>query len=349
MTSTTSSLQRVFIGLVAFGVCYLLGMLYTMDLSDLHPRIKPRHITEKEIRGPTYHKHKIDPMDVNLRESYESRRSLIDIAKPHLLSRREILSYHRETLDYPVDPTESVQFYESLRNEANDVLMQCDTCALVSNSGQLLDSRAGDDIDLAQCVFRLNAAPSLGYELDVGRRTTARIVSHRSISDLAGNATELLSRNRFLQNVFLHGPEYKFNTGKAPAILQSLLQKYTDVGFYKLSKIAESRLDKEYEMHTGKSRVSTGTEYSTGLYALSVMTDVCNNVVVYGMIPETYCSEHPTSKVPYSYYKPQSAPECLIYQYHEEIESGGHRLMTERRVFKAWALSNNITFSHPRW
>ena len=47
------------------------------------------------------------------------------------------------------------------------------------STGHMIYSRLGDQIDSAQCVFRLNAAPTLAHELDVGRKTTARVLSSR--------------------------------------------------------------------------------------------------------------------------------------------------------------------------
>ena len=43
--------------------------------------------------------------------------------------------------------------------------------------GHITHSRRGDEIDEAECVFRLNSAPTIGYELDAGRKTTVRVVS----------------------------------------------------------------------------------------------------------------------------------------------------------------------------
>ena len=37
------------------------------------------------------------------------------------------------------------------------------------------------------------------------------------------------------------------------------------------------------------NRISSGSELSTGLYALLVMRDVCSDIKVYGMSPEDYC------------------------------------------------------------
>ncbi|XP_077977177.1 alpha-N-acetyl-neuraminyl-2,3-beta-galactosyl-1,3-N-acetyl-galactosaminide alpha-2,6-sialyltransferase-like [Glandiceps talaboti] len=347
--TATSALLKPFITLVCMGVCFqILMVFYTMESPD-HPRIKPRHVTEKEVRGPTYHIHKIDPMNIDLREKYDSRRSLIDAAKPHFMSRREILSYHREILEVPPEGLTTSDFYDQISEDDDDMNMHCNTCSLVSNSGQLLYSNMGDEIDLAQCVFRLNTAPTYGYELDVGKRTTVRIVSHRSISDLAGNATALISQNKFLQHIIFHGPQYKFSSGKTPSELQYLTEKYNNVEFHKLSKTAETLADKEWETHTGKSRISTGTEYSTGFYALMLMRNLCENIVVYGMIPETYCSDNTINKVPYTYFDNPSLPECLVYRYHENVESGGHRLLSERRVFKEWTQQYNLTFLQPAW
>ncbi|NXY91802.1 SIA7C sialyltransferase, partial [Alcedo cyanopectus] len=41
--------------------------------------------------------------------------------------------------------------------------------------------RTGAEIDKASCTWRMNNAPTRGYEEDVGRRTTVRVVSHTSV------------------------------------------------------------------------------------------------------------------------------------------------------------------------
>eukprot|EP00873_Tetraselmis_striata_P011643 jgi/Tetstr1/431907/TSEL_021396.t1 len=50
------------------------------------------------------------------------------------------------------------------------------TCALVGSSGVLRGARWGDVIDKHEAVIRLNNAPTYGYERDVGKRTTMRIM-----------------------------------------------------------------------------------------------------------------------------------------------------------------------------
>ena len=47
-----------------------------------------------------------------------------------------------------------------------------DTCAVVGNSGVLLSSERGAEIDAHEAVLRINYAPTKGFEKYVGSRTT---------------------------------------------------------------------------------------------------------------------------------------------------------------------------------
>ncbi|KAJ7332578.1 hypothetical protein JRQ81_014758 [Phrynocephalus forsythii] len=63
----------------------------------------------------------------------------------------------------------------------------CDLCAIISNSGQMTEQKVGDEIDQSSCIWRMNNAPTKGYEDDVGKRTTVRVVSHTSVPLLLKN------------------------------------------------------------------------------------------------------------------------------------------------------------------
>lgn len=52
-----------------------------------------------------------------------------------------------------------------------------DTVAVVANSGRMLGSDLGEFIDCKDAVVRMNAAPTTGYEEDVGEKTTFRFVN----------------------------------------------------------------------------------------------------------------------------------------------------------------------------
>jgi len=55
--------------------------------------------------------------------------------------------------------------------------LKCSSCAVVSNAAVLLEREYGEHIDSNDCVWRLNRAPTQGFERYVGRRTTMDYVN----------------------------------------------------------------------------------------------------------------------------------------------------------------------------
>lgn len=57
------------------------------------------------------------------------------------------------------------------------------TCAVVTSAGAILRSGLGREIDTHDAVLRFNAAPTEGYERDVGNRTTIRIINSQILTN----------------------------------------------------------------------------------------------------------------------------------------------------------------------
>uniref|UniRef100_A0A8C8RCA0 CMP-N-acetylneuraminate-beta-galactosamide-alpha-2,3-sialyltransferase 1 n=1 Tax=Pelusios castaneus TaxID=367368 RepID=A0A8C8RCA0_9SAUR len=69
---------------------------------------------------------------------------------------------------------------------------RCRRCAVVGNSGNLKQSQYGQDIDAHDFVFRMNRAPTAGFESDVGSKTTHHFVYPESFRDLAENVSMIV-------------------------------------------------------------------------------------------------------------------------------------------------------------
>ncbi|KAJ3584195.1 hypothetical protein NHX12_014691 [Muraenolepis orangiensis] len=64
---------------------------------------------------------------------------------------------------------------------------RCRTCAVVGNSNNLLGSHYGAEIDFHDVVMRFNRARIVGYEEDVGNKTTLQLMYPASSMDLDNN------------------------------------------------------------------------------------------------------------------------------------------------------------------
>lgn len=66
---------------------------------------------------------------------------------------------------------------QAMKRRAPDLPSMADfsTCAVVGSSGSLLERRMGVEIESHTAVFRVNDAPTQGYEAHVGRKTTLRV------------------------------------------------------------------------------------------------------------------------------------------------------------------------------
>ncbi|XP_072294630.1 alpha-N-acetylgalactosaminide alpha-2,6-sialyltransferase 5b [Eucyclogobius newberryi] len=229
--------------------------------------------------------------------------------------------------------------------------MYCKTCALVTSSGQLVGKNMGEEIDQSQCVIRMNDAPTHGFQKDVGRRTTVRVIAHSSLQRVLRNRQQLLNSSQ--DTVFIHwGPSHLMRRDGKGHVYNSLrLLKHVmpTLNIYTISPIQMLKMDELFKKETGIDRKISNLWLSTGWFTMATALELCDRISVFGMVPPDYCNSSLRHSVPYHYYEPSGPEECSLYLSHEKRRKWSHHFITEKIVFSNWAQILNIDFHQPEW
>nr|XP_021150795.1 alpha-N-acetylgalactosaminide alpha-2,6-sialyltransferase 3 isoform X7 [Columba livia] len=135
--------------------------------------------------------------------------------------------------------------------------LDCDLCAIVSNSGQMAGQKVGAEIDKSSCIWRMNNAPTKGYEEDVGKRTTVRVVSHTSVPLLLKNPEYFFKETNNTVYV-IWGPfrnMRKDGNGIVYNMLKRTVESYPTAQIYVTTEKRMSYCDAVFKKETGKDRV----------------------------------------------------------------------------------------------
>ncbi|XP_051930068.1 alpha-N-acetylgalactosaminide alpha-2,6-sialyltransferase 5-like isoform X2 [Hippocampus zosterae] len=230
--------------------------------------------------------------------------------------------------------------------------MHCRTCALVTSSGQLTGGERGPEIDGSKCVIRMNDAPSVGYERDVGRRTSLRVVAHSSLQRVLRRQRELLNASQGTVFVFWGPSSCMKRDGRGHVYnhLKMLNQQLPGLHVYIISRLKMMAFDELFKNETGVDRKSSNSWLSTGWFTMAMARELCDRINVYGMVPPDQCRSASNPSVPYHYYEPSGPSECAMYLSHERSRRGSHhRFITEKMAFANWARSLDIHFYQPDW
>ncbi|XP_076014813.1 alpha-N-acetylgalactosaminide alpha-2,6-sialyltransferase 6 isoform X2 [Genypterus blacodes] len=242
--------------------------------------------------------------------------------------------------------------YVPVRNKKN-MNLHCHYCALVTSSSHVLGSRAGEEINSAECVIRMNDAPTSGYEADVGNRTTVRVVAHSSVFRVTRRPKEYLKGTGSNPIIIFWGPPNKIGKdakGTLYRIIQKVSMTYNNLSCFTITPSKMKKFDSLFQKETGRDRQKSQSWLSTGWFTMVIAIEMCDNIKVYGMVPPNHCGKSGSKKMPYHYYKPRGSDECLTYIQNESGRRGNHhRFITEKQVFARWAKLYNITYTHPKW
>lgn len=228
--------------------------------------------------------------------------------------------------------------------------MHCKTCAVVSSSGHLTHSNRGEEIDQSECVIRMNNAPCVGYQRDVGKRTTVRVIAHSSLQEVLKDRRLL---NSSQDTVFIFwGPSHAMRRDGRGHVFNSLRElKHTmpKLQIYILSRFQMLKIDELFKKETGTDRRKADWWLSTGFFSMATALEMCDRISVFGMVPPDYCRSSSRRPVPYHYYQPSGLEECSMYLSHEKKRRSSHHFITEKMVFSNWARTLSIDFHQPDW
>ncbi|KAI8502795.1 St6galnac4p [Branchiostoma belcheri] len=277
----------------------------------------------------------------------------------------------------PFNITDPLSGYVNVLKDKDPFKRHCSVCALVSTSGHVLNYTAGEEIDQAECVIRMNHAPVDGFEKHVGTRTTVRVATHTNFEEAWREITHIIStENR--SSLIVWGPDRTMRTdgkGETYNYLLNLTKASTDVEFYMLTpermRYSHKLFDNEtalpgYRPDRGSDRPTAAHPrkhafqckmsqnrreiwLSTGWFTMVLATEMCNRIKVYGMSNGDNCRDPKAYPAVYHYYDKGRGKECDEYNRMEKLKKQTHRFFAEKKVFGRWSKYHNITFHFPTW
>ncbi|XP_070535699.1 CMP-N-acetylneuraminate-poly-alpha-2,8-sialyltransferase-like isoform X1 [Ptychodera flava] len=231
------------------------------------------------------------------------------------------------------------EMYDLLPDESPLRNRNIKNCALVGNSGILLDSACGREINKADFVIRCNFASLKGFETDVGDRTNLFSFNPSVLHlkyNLLRNETDRSKFYRDLDslrpNVFIWVPAFEareVNRGQIEPLLQFITEHKENLSHVQLLfPYSVVRIFKGYWM----SRGIREPRLSTGLIMYTLALELCQKVTLYGFYP--FAMDLHNQSIPYHYDQPRNSTFNYGNMHNFPMEFSYLKKMHEQGVSK---------------
>ena len=172
------------------------------------------------------------------------------------------------------------------------------SCAVVGNSGSLLETQYGFDIDKNEAVIRFNAAVTQGYEQFVGQKTTVRLLNAVDYKGPEGSEEEL-------RLTTARGSDVKVWVRK----LEQKPEEIRNKSFV---------LDPEMLCHAWAWIGKHGEKPSSGLVGVVLALKMCEKVEMYGFQSKNYFGKFSRPHY-YDWERPQKGRE-KVHPFQREVD-----------------------------
>ena len=209
---------------------------------------------------------------------------------------------------------------------------------LVGSSGRVLLREFGTEIDKYDHIFRMNTAPTKGFEQFVGSRTDVRIVAFNSVEKIIP-VSEMMEG---IKMIFIWGSHDKLR-----ACLDQIkwgMKRYPEIKFYMITPYAYQLVSDQFEKAAGMNLTAAGAWLSTGIIGIFLMKEIFGgefNIVGFGDMK----GDSVGRKLPYHYWKDHLANQSEQGHYmSSQMSNVGHRFMTEKMIILRWARDYRFNF-----
>ena len=192
---------------------------------------------------------------------------------------------------------------DALRALRDNHKIKFGTCAVVGNAGNLQATKYGAVIDSHDMVFRMNQAPTRGYEDVVGRRASFRLINKEWVTEWV-KGHKWLPKEEGLVLITRGDNEVRRGRNKYTSILgvssvKKDVERWTRksgtevMQFNKSLAAAAWKKILAFQKCIGSDKKCDRCKATSGMLAIISAVILCDRVTVYGMGGSRFAGEYP--------------------------------------------------------